>query len=115
MSDLIITKCKHGVDLTLRHCEICRTASRIEELEEVIATFEKGRDRDGERIAELETEVERLQRAYRPPDLVEYNALKAENERVRDAIRHVRCEFEDGTWQARKLDAALAEDSDDKQ
>ena len=35
---------------------------RVEELEEVIATFEKGRDRDGERIEELEAENERLRK-----------------------------------------------------
>ena len=32
---------------------------------------------------------------------------------LEDAIRHVRCEFEDGTWQARKLDTALGEKDDE--
>jgi len=65
-------------------------------------------------IEELEAENERIvaesKQCHETNDALvsEHIALKAENAKLRDAIRCVRCEFEDGSWQARKLDAAQA-------
>ena len=68
--------------------------------------------RTGEAYLLAAAEIERLQRAYRPPDLVEYNALQARVEALETALREIALDSDNPTnqrtWAAERADKALA-------
>jgi predicted nuclease with TOPRIM domain len=60
--------------------------NRVSEKDAEIERLEAHKEQCFDRMRAMQDEIERLQKAYRPADMIEYQELVAENERLQDII-----------------------------
>jgi predicted nucleic acid-binding Zn-ribbon protein len=82
--------------------EIERLQKRVSDADECIEEQEEMLEHLIVDQGQYEEEIERLQKAYRPADMIEYQELVAENERLRGEI--IKLQFQGGTVDRQALE-----------